>query len=92
MNGPSEPAEPESLVPLLDAIRDILLRYEFLAQGTGWSTLSTLLICSPATSLERWAVGRCGVAQDPSRMLSDFGPSIRWMPRPNEIHSNSCVS
>jgi hypothetical protein len=34
MNRMSEPAELESFVPLLDAIRDILLRYDYLAQAT----------------------------------------------------------
>jgi hypothetical protein len=34
MNGTSETAEPESFVPLLDAIRDILLRHDYLAQAT----------------------------------------------------------
>jgi hypothetical protein len=34
MSGTSEVAEPESFVSLLDAIRDILLRHDLLAQAT----------------------------------------------------------
>jgi hypothetical protein len=33
-HGRSEAAEPESFVPLLEAIRDILLRHDYFAQGT----------------------------------------------------------
>jgi hypothetical protein len=34
MSDSSETLEPESFVPMLDAIRDILLRHDFIAQAT----------------------------------------------------------
>ena len=42
MSGPSEVPEPESFVPLLDAIREILLRHDFLAQATWVANLIDL--------------------------------------------------
>jgi hypothetical protein len=42
MSGSDEAAEPESFAPLLDVIRDILLKHEFMGQATAVAELIDL--------------------------------------------------
>ena len=51
------PLEPESFVPLLERIRDILLKHEFLAQATVVADLIDLAHLEADTFVERLGGG-----------------------------------
>jgi hypothetical protein len=70
---PETPFEPESFVPLLERIRDLLLKHDFLEQATVVAGLIDLAHLEDPSFADKLGEEDCGGVRAPSRTSLTLG-------------------